>query len=106
MVTVERSVSGGAAAPGERAMQSATRRSLRPRTAPLPALAGRALPVLGRSAAGLALGFAAEYALRSLARTLLGALSASPPAVVPSARGSIARTVVTELIVVEPARRG
>ena len=109
MVPSERHVTGGPATAGERALRPPASRSLRPRTTPLPALAGRALPVLGRSMAGLALGFATEYALRSLSRTVVGALSASPRGIAAATRGSavgsITRTVVTELVVVEPARR-
>ncbi len=91
---------GQPAAPGARALQRANR-ALTTRQAMLPALAWRATPAVTRSAATLAIGFVAEYALRSLANRALGAFISPLRRATPT----VTRTVVTELVVIDRARR-
>ncbi len=88
------------AAPGARALQRANR-ALITRQAMLPALARHAVPAVARSAATLAVGFAAEYALRSLANRALGAFIAPLRRTAPA----VTRTVVTEFVVIDWVRR-
>ncbi|MDP6605457.1 MAG: hypothetical protein QF664_04255 [Dehalococcoidia bacterium] len=73
----------------------------------LPVAARRALPALTRSAAGLAIGLAANYAIRSLVRRATSAAQPLPrTAVTPPTGGQFTRHVVTEVLIVErPARR-
>ena len=81
------------------------------RTALLRELAERALPALARSVTAVALALAAEYALRSIAKGVLGAFAAPLESMLPArslatvARSTVTRTVVTELVVIEPVRR-
>ena len=91
---------GQPAAPGARTLQRANR-ALTTRQAMLPALAWRAAPAITRSAATLAVGFVAEYALRSLANRALGAFIFPLRRVAPT----VTRTVVTELMVIDRVRR-
>ena len=81
------------------------------RPALLPAVAKRALPALARSVTAVAVALAAEYALRSIANRALSAFAAPLGGVLPArslapaARSTVTRTVVTELLVIEPVRR-
>jgi len=62
----------------------------------------RALPVAGRTVAMAAVGFAAEYALRSVANRALASLAAPSR---PPAGPTRTRVVVTELVVIRRMRR-
>ncbi len=81
------------------------------RPALLPALAERALPALARSVTAVAVALAAEYALRSVAKRALNALAAPLGRAIPArslataVRSNVTRTVVTELVVIEPVHR-
>ena len=86
--------------PGARALQRANR-ALTTHQARLPALARSVTPAVARSAATLAVGLAAEYALRSLANRAVAALI-SP---LRHAAPTVTRTVVTELVVIDRVRR-
>ncbi len=88
------------AAPGARALQRANR-ALTTHRATLPALARRVTPAVARSAATLAVGFVAEYALRSLANRALAAFVSPLRHSVPT----VTRTVVTEFVVIDRVRR-
>lgn len=82
--------------------QSSTPRSIANR---LPVAVQRALPAVARSAAGLAVGIVADYAVRSLTRRAATALSAPlRRAVKPAARG-MERHIVTEMVVIERTSR-
>ncbi|MEE8422784.1 MAG: hypothetical protein V3S31_08400 [Dehalococcoidia bacterium] len=72
----------------------------------MPAVAHRALPAITRSAAGLAVGFAADYAVRALARRAVSAANPlrRPPAA-PAMQRQSTRHIVTELLVVERSGR-
>lgn len=90
----------------EQALAPAASRALAKRPSLLPAPLRRALPTLTRSAAGIAAGFAADYAFRLLSRRVRSALA--PPLRAVSAvprRATVTRRVVTEFIVVERVRR-
>ncbi len=100
------------------ALGPVTPRALEPRPARLPALAARALPAVARSATAVAVGLAAEYAIRALSNRALNAVVGSlrgrdvAPALpsipsVPSISSmpAVTRIVITELVVVERTRR-
>jgi hypothetical protein len=92
----------------QRALQPSTGRVPgKPANRWLPVAARRALPALTRSAAGLAVGFAANYAIRSLARRAVSDVAPLPgPAAAPPAGRQFTRHVVTEIMIVErPGRR-
>ena len=93
-------VMGQRAAPGARALQRANR-ALTARRQMLPALARRVAPPIARSAATLAVGFAAEYALRSLANRALAKFISPLRHSLPT----VTRTVVTEFVVIDRVRR-
>ncbi len=88
------------AAPGTRALQRVNH-ALTAHQAMLPALARRAAPAVTRSVATLAVGFVAEYALRSLATRALAAFISPLRHSMPT----VTRTVVTELVVIDRVRR-
>ena len=79
--------------------------------ASLPALVQQVLPVVRRSVAAAAVGFVAEYALRSLAnralsgRTLAALTQPTPPAAPPAAPTATVRTVFLEVMIIERMRR-
>lgn len=82
------------------------------RPARLPALAARALPAVARSATAVAVGLAAEYAIRALSNRALNAVMGSLRGhdVVPAMSSitsmpAVTRIVITELVVVERTRR-
>lgn len=85
--------------------QSSTPRSIANR---LPVAVQRALPAVARSAAGLAVGIVADYAVRSLTRRAATALSAplrrAVKSAAPAARG-MERHIVTEMVVIERTSR-
>lgn len=101
MASTDRPQSAQPAVSPERALRPAPSRTLATRRPLLPALAARAVPALTRSAGVVAVSLAAEYALRTLANRSLAALGAPARRSTPTAT----RTVITEYIVVEWARR-
>ena len=93
---------------GEHALTRSRPPALRSITARLPVVVQRALPVVARSAAGLAAGIVADYAMRSLTRRAAGVLSAPlrravKPATPPAP--GFERHTVTEVLIVERSGR-
>ena len=94
------------------ALSPTAARALKVRPATFPALAARALPAVARSATAVAVGFAAEYAIRALSNRALNAVLGSLRGrdVIPSipsmpSMPAVTRIVVTEFVVVERTRR-
>ncbi|HJM74493.1 MAG TPA: hypothetical protein QGI71_01320 [Dehalococcoidia bacterium] len=95
---------------GSEGKRSLTRsQSFAPRTITkrLPVAVQRALPVVARSAAGLAIGVVTDYAARSLTRRAASAVTAPlRRAVTPSTPATGGkRHIVTEMVVVERENR-
>ncbi len=97
---------------GEHALTRSRPPAPRSITDRLPAVVQRALPTVARSAAGLAAGLVADYAMRSLTRRAAGVLTAplrravqpaTPPATPPAP--VFERHTVTEVLIVERSGR-